>query len=126
MTSATSWVFLVWQDFMFACAPLIRSNFDPIFVENVVAEVSYQIERLRNHPSLALWCGNNEASASGAGLYECCVKRRNDPLAGRSLLLEENARGRRGTGSRYNALLARQSVRRSKREQRMIAGDVQP
>ncbi len=49
---------LVWQDFMFACAPY--PEHDPRFVDNVAAEVTFQIERLRNHPSLALWCGNNE------------------------------------------------------------------
>ncbi|GEN76270.1 beta-mannosidase [Chryseobacterium hagamense] len=48
---------LVWQDFMFA------GSFYPAdenFRENVKAEVKDQIERLQNHPSLALWCGNNE------------------------------------------------------------------
>ena len=48
---------LVWQDFMFAC------NFypgDSLFVENVKQEAKEQIIRLRNHPSIALWCGNNE------------------------------------------------------------------
>ena len=28
--------------------------------ENVIKEAEYQIKRLRHHPSLALWCGNNE------------------------------------------------------------------
>jgi beta-mannosidase len=69
---------LVWQDFMFACAPY--PEHDPIFVENVVAEVGYQIERLRNHPSIALWCGNNEAQVVHG--FMNAVKRRNDPLAG--------------------------------------------
>jgi beta-mannosidase len=49
---------LIWQDFMFACAPYPED--DPGFVDEVRAEVRYQVERLRNHPSLALWCGNNE------------------------------------------------------------------
>lgn len=48
---------LVWQDFIFACALYPG---DPAFIENVSKEAAYQIQRLRNHPSLALWCGNNE------------------------------------------------------------------
>lgn len=52
---------LVWQDFMFACAPY--PEHEAAFVDSVRAEVDFQIERLRNHPSLALWCGNNEGQA---------------------------------------------------------------
>lgn len=48
---------LVWQDFMFA------GSFYPAdekFQRNVEMEVKDQVERFQNHPSLALWCGNNE------------------------------------------------------------------
>jgi beta-mannosidase len=48
---------LVWQDFMFACAEYPET---PELVEEVELEARYQVARLRNHPSLALWCGNNE------------------------------------------------------------------
>jgi len=49
---------LVWQDFMFSCAPYPDN--DESFVTEVAAEARYQVRRLRNHASLALWCGNNE------------------------------------------------------------------
>ncbi len=48
---------LVWQDFPFACA-LYPADQD--FREEIEAEARENIIRLRNHPSLALWCGNNE------------------------------------------------------------------
>lgn len=49
---------LVWQDFMFACAPYPEN--DAAFRAEVEAEAVHQVRRLRNHPCLALWCGNNE------------------------------------------------------------------
>ena len=48
---------LIWQDLMFACA--IYPD-DEAFLKNVQAELADNITRLRNHPSLAVWCGNNE------------------------------------------------------------------
>ncbi|HWY13468.1 MAG TPA: glycoside hydrolase family 2 protein [Bacteroidia bacterium] len=48
---------LVWQDFMFACAMYPS---DKNFLENIKQEVIEQVKKLRNHPCLALWCGNNE------------------------------------------------------------------
>lgn len=48
---------LVWQDFMFACA---LQPGDEAHLENIRKEAEYNVKRLRNHPSLALWCGNNE------------------------------------------------------------------
>lgn len=48
---------LIWHDFMFACAMYPS---DDAFIENVKQEAIQNIRRLRNHPCLALWCGNNE------------------------------------------------------------------
>ncbi|MGM0921372.1 MAG: beta-mannosidase [Bacillota bacterium] len=48
---------LVWQDFMFACSMYPG---DEAFLQNVKIEAEENVKRLRNHPSLALWCGNNE------------------------------------------------------------------
>ena len=53
---------LVWQDFMFACSMYPG---DEPFVENVRGGGrSRHVRRLRNHPSLALWSGNNENEAA--------------------------------------------------------------
>lgn len=48
---------LVWQDFMFGCTTYPH---DPVFLKRVEEEAVYNIKRLRNYASLALWCGNNE------------------------------------------------------------------
>lgn len=48
---------MVWQDFMFAGSMYPG---DSAFLQNVKEEVTQQVLRLRNHPSIALWCGNNE------------------------------------------------------------------
>ncbi|MDR0506692.1 MAG: glycoside hydrolase family 2 protein [Dysgonamonadaceae bacterium] len=48
---------MVWQDFMFACS-LYPS--EGAFLENIRQEAIDNVKRLRNHPSIALWCGNNE------------------------------------------------------------------
>ncbi|MGN1088936.1 MAG: glycoside hydrolase family 2 protein, partial [Huintestinicola sp.] len=48
---------LVWQDFMFACSVY---KADLSFCETVKRELIDNIKRIRNHPCLALWCGNNE------------------------------------------------------------------
>ena len=49
---------LVWQDFMFACA--LYPDDDPAYCQEVRREAELAVRRLRNHPSIALWCGNNE------------------------------------------------------------------
>jgi len=48
---------LVWQDLMFACTayPSYKE-----FLQSVSDELKDNIGRLQHHPSIALWCGNNE------------------------------------------------------------------
>ena len=48
---------MVWQDFMFACAYYPDRQW---FLKEVKTEAAAVIKRLRNHPCLVLWCGNNE------------------------------------------------------------------
>jgi beta-mannosidase len=48
---------LVWQDFMYACAVYPATG---EFLAEAERETAYQVKRLMGHPSLALWCGNNE------------------------------------------------------------------
>jgi beta-mannosidase len=48
---------MVWQDFQFG------NDWQPgtyAFKLNIEAEAEDQVRRLRNHPSIVLWCGNNE------------------------------------------------------------------
>jgi beta-mannosidase len=52
---------LLWQDFMFACSMYPGT---PEFLNSVTEEARQNIIRLRRHPALALWCGNNEIEAA--------------------------------------------------------------
>jgi len=49
---------MVWQDFMFACAAY--PIYDDKFIHNIEQEVVDVLNRIGNHPSIALWCGSNE------------------------------------------------------------------
>ncbi len=67
---------LVWQDFMFACAVY---NLTEAFEETITAEFVDNIRRLRSHPSLALWCGNNEMEQfAGSGLWIKAMRQKSD------------------------------------------------
>lgn len=48
---------MVWQDFIFGCS-LYPWNKE--FFDNIEKEAIYNVRRLRNHPSIVIWCGNNE------------------------------------------------------------------
>ena len=50
---------MVWQDFMFAGTTYPYSD---EFLNNVKEEAIQQVVHYQSHPSLAIWCGNNEVS----------------------------------------------------------------
>lgn len=52
---------MVWQDFMFGNE---WQPGTPNFQRNVGQEIEGQLRRLRHHPSIVIWCGNNETEAS--------------------------------------------------------------
>lgn len=52
---------MIWQDFMFACALYPT---DEGFMDSVREEVTQQVRRLKSHPSIITWSGNNENEAA--------------------------------------------------------------
>ncbi|HUX51474.1 MAG TPA: glycoside hydrolase family 2 protein [Spirochaetia bacterium] len=48
---------LIWHDMMFSCSLYPSSN---EFLDSARREIAHQVMRLKDHPSIALWCGNNE------------------------------------------------------------------
>ncbi len=48
---------MIWQDLMFAC-DVYRLTED--FEQNIIEETVDNVQRIRHHACLALWCGNNE------------------------------------------------------------------
>lgn len=48
---------MVWQDFMFACSMYPATGH---WLENMKMEARDNLIRLRNHPSIVIWCGGNE------------------------------------------------------------------
>ena len=67
---------MVWQDFMIACMNVWLTD---DMKNEYIKEAEYNVKRLRNHPSLALLCGNNE--------MEECIANWN---IGNSLLIKED------------------------------------
>jgi beta-mannosidase len=52
---------MVWQDFMFG------NDWQPgtyAFKQNAEREAEHQVRRLRDHPSIIIWCGNNETESA--------------------------------------------------------------
>ena len=52
---------MVWQDFMFGCGqyPAYQA-----FLDNVKVEAEQAVKRLRHHPSIVVFAGNNEGDRS--------------------------------------------------------------
>ena len=82
---------LIWQDMMFSCALYPAT---PGFLASVEREVRHQAKRLRDHPCLALWCGNNEdlgaltwfpESRANRDRYVVDYDRLNEGIIGRTL-----------------------------------------
>jgi len=48
---------MVWQDFTMACALYPQTT---EFLETIRQEAESVVRKLRNHPSLVIWCGDNE------------------------------------------------------------------
>ncbi|XP_011642366.1 beta-mannosidase isoform X1 [Pogonomyrmex barbatus] len=52
---------MIWQDFMFACSMYPTSD---SFLESIREETLQTVIRLKNHPSIVIWAGNNENEAA--------------------------------------------------------------
>lgn len=53
---------LVWQDFCMGCGAYPN---DEVFAEKIRQEATYIVKKLRNHPSIVLWGGDNECDEMG-------------------------------------------------------------
>ena len=58
---------MIWHDFIFACAKYPGE--DPAFLRNVCNEAEYIVRYLNNHPSMIVWCGNNELDLANEEWY---------------------------------------------------------
>ncbi|MDR1642524.1 MAG: glycoside hydrolase family 2 protein [Clostridiales bacterium] len=72
---------LVWQDFMVACAVI---DLTPEFEASFRSEIEQNIKRLRHHPSLGLFCGNNEMEWQMLDNQEISLRGRKAQLGFRS------------------------------------------
>jgi beta-mannosidase len=86
---------MIWQDFMFGGAV---PPHDVAFRENTRQEAIEQVKRLRNHPSIVLWCGNNEVQ-TGWENWSGSVKFK------QSLDTEERARIEMGMTTLFGSVL---------------------
>ncbi len=59
---------MVWQEFMFACSEIPED--DLAFIQEITKEATWQVKRLRNHPCLTYWCGENEVRGAFSDAVE--------------------------------------------------------
>lgn len=57
---------MVWQDFAMACAQYPE---DETFKRRMTEEATSVVRKLRNHPSLVIWCGDNECDQICSYVY---------------------------------------------------------
>ena len=69
---------MVWQDFAFAGTPYAQ---DPDFLEQIRKEAINIVLKLRRHPSLALWCGNNEIDYYFVKNFDKAIDPREDKIS---------------------------------------------
>ena len=74
---------LVWHDFMFACEITPRDDW---YCEEVRKEASFIIRKLRNHPSIAVWCGDNEGDQFFRSLHRGSIALPSDQIVEREIL----------------------------------------
>ncbi len=72
----------IWQDFMFSCAEYPEEEW---FHQKVRAEAEAVVKRLRHHPCIVLWCGNNE---NDWGFHEKFWGMRRDVFLGKTIYHE--------------------------------------
>ena len=58
---------MIWHDFMFSCSTYPGTQ---EFLDEVESELNHQIRRLKDHASIAMWCGDNEC-VGALGWFEC-------------------------------------------------------
>ncbi len=75
---------LVWHDHMFSCAVY---PVDGRFLSEVRNELRHQLRRLRDHASIALWCGDNEC----VGALNWFKETREDPAYYKAALMKRHA-----------------------------------
>lgn len=80
---------MIWHDLMFACA--VYPSYEE-FCNETTDEIEYQTKRLRDHASIALWCGDNEVIAA-LGWYPVVQKNRDCYVSSFERLLAAKEKG---------------------------------